>query len=65
MGHSPAKFSNYNIHSMSNNVNFPVDVAEWTFEPKKSSKTQNSAFSGPIVFRTWDFIGLQVLKIFF
>lgn len=62
MGYSPAKSLNYSSNSMSNYVNFPVDVAEWTYEPKKLPKnSQNSnAFNGPIIFRTWDFNGLQV-----
>lgn len=45
---------------------YPVDVAEWVFEPRSSSKSASrsraappDAFLGPITFRTWDFDGIK------
>lgn len=67
MGHLPHKKLNSTssfipINQLLNFVgNHSVDVAEWSFEPKKTSKSyQENASIGPITFRTWDFIGLQV-----
>jgi hypothetical protein len=33
-----------------------VDVAEWTYEPKRTS-TKDKFNYGPVTFRTWDFGG--------
>uniref|UniRef100_A0A915CSY4 Non-specific serine/threonine protein kinase n=1 Tax=Ditylenchus dipsaci TaxID=166011 RepID=A0A915CSY4_9BILA len=77
MGHTPAKgFSpsssakGYSSPTASANNHllsairkgFPVDVVEWSYEPKKSSKTTPSSQEttvGSVTFRTWDFTGLQ------
>lgn len=55
MGHSPSKSSSKALNSKQMNISTScVDVAEWTYEPKKGSKTSNESY-GPIIFRTWDF----------
>lgn len=73
MGHFPCK----TLHSASSSIsthqlfsfvsNDLIDVSEWSFKPKQafnSSKEGNSSFVGPITFRTWDFVGLQVSKLY-
>ena len=46
-------------------VKYPVDVWEWSYEPKKkSSKTvqdEGTNFSGALTFRVWNFSGLTVI----
>uniref|UniRef100_A0A7E4VDA0 Non-specific serine/threonine protein kinase n=1 Tax=Panagrellus redivivus TaxID=6233 RepID=A0A7E4VDA0_PANRE len=60
MGHSPSRNSSRAL----NNAKSPavvtscVDVAEWSYEPKKTSKGAPPVDSiGPLTFRTWDFDG--------
>lgn len=75
MGHLPRKTlqSVSNSSSMITNQFFnfvgghTIDVAEWSFEPKKTSKSsrEDSLSSiGPVMFRTWDFVGLHVNTFF-
>lgn len=46
---------------------FPVDVAEWVYEPRRSSRSSKSAPTlpakgGPITFRAWDFDGINQVR---
>ncbi|CAD5207709.1 unnamed protein product [Bursaphelenchus okinawaensis] len=55
MGHAPSK--SFSRTSMKDQRRAPLDIAEWMYEPPKSSKTLKS--NGPVTFRTWDFEKLQ------
>ena len=79
MGHSPVKGSpshtNNNSRAMPRSTSqqrvvpqasniYPVDVAEWIFEPRRSSsksatQTKSDMLKGPVTFRTWDFDGIK------
>ncbi|KAK0425746.1 hypothetical protein QR680_009358 [Steinernema hermaphroditum] len=50
MGHSGGRSD----HKGSNMSTVGVDVAEWTYEPKR---VKGEASLGPVTFRTWDFGG--------
>jgi hypothetical protein len=57
MGHSPSRnASSKNAPLVAINA---VDVAEWHYKPKSSSKAESDQI-GEIIFRTWDFDGRQV-----
>lgn len=58
MGHSPTRGTP--LHTSQTGVEYPVDVSEWTYAPKKSSKSEPVG-NGPVTFRMWDFAGIQVL----
>ncbi|KAI6181608.1 Non-specific serine/threonine protein kinase [Aphelenchoides besseyi] len=56
IGHSPSRSASKSSFSTKERRAL-VDVAEWIYEPPKSSKTMKS--EGSVTFRTWDFDRLQ------
>ncbi|KAH7717085.1 LRK-1 protein [Aphelenchoides avenae] len=57
LGHSPTRGTP--MHTAQSGSDYPVDVSEWTYAPRKSSSKGESNGNGPITFRMWDFNGLQ------
>uniref|UniRef100_A0AC35F4B2 Non-specific serine/threonine protein kinase n=1 Tax=Panagrolaimus sp. PS1159 TaxID=55785 RepID=A0AC35F4B2_9BILA len=56
LGHNFTTSAIKSLSSKSVQISSGVDVAEWSFEPKKGSKNSPESL-GPITFRTWDFDG--------